>query len=112
MSEDDVRDVESRMLRAQDGVATPDLQLVDGDSSAPSEQEDGATGIGHREPKPADAVVTEIFARAGLDPDAQHVAEPVRRALADKGPDATELDQALVDVASRLRSSLENGPSQ
>jgi hypothetical protein len=111
MSEDDVQDVKPRTLRPQEGVTTPGLQLVDGDSAA-SEQEDGATRIGHREPKSADAVVAEIFERAGLDPDAQHVAESVGRALADKGPDAAEFDQALVNVASRLRSSLENGPSQ
>lgn len=112
MSEDDVQDAESGTLEPQDGVTTPDLHLVGSDSPAPSGQGNGETQVDDPEPKSADAVVAEIFERAGLDPDAQHVSESVRQALADEGADATALDQALVSVASRLRSSLDARSSQ
>lgn len=109
---DDVQDAESGTLEPQDGAAAPDLHLVDYDSPAPSGQGDGEAQVDHPEPKSADVVVEEIFERAGLDPDAQHVSESVRQALADNGADVTALDQALVSVASRLRSSLDAGSSQ
>jgi hypothetical protein len=112
MSEDDVQDVESGTLELQEGSTTSDLHLVDSGSPAPSGQGNGPAQVADSEPKSADAVVAEIFERAGLDPDAQLVSESVRQALADEGAHATALDQALVSVASRLRSSLDARSSQ